>query len=666
MDRLGPMFGLYSSGSPLAWQWIIEYLSSFKEIDSSIISSLIETAPILPEEFEENTGERVSLRCLEELFGHENNPESDAPPVSRAAFHPSLSCGTVLNRILEEVPLPNLKKGAPELLRWDGHSFIKHKRATLPKCALEKLKDLILADIPVSDGHKNGPPSSSDDNDDKNGNQEGNLIPQIHENDNESLLGKNLLPSKRCRDDLVAGNSMGVVSVNHGSLHSYLCLNAKKFKQDATPSCTIQPVEEPPVHLHGDYERLEDESRRIAEIEGNNLGKDSQLGDKDLCVASRTHGPIDSVGCVELLDKQMENVQNAGADVMVEHKHGDITCQNVVINDSNLVENGAHQTGPCGDAGVGIDEDFILSSRNSISTDGLQRNIVSSVEKADLDPPCPEEIFEFEDEIFNNAVKKNLFLSSRCRPSQDLVQKAGWTEQNSCVKCNQDGPVLVCSASGCPLVVHESCLNCAARFDDKGNFLCPFCAYSVSISKYLEAKDKTILARKKLVAFMRLMGKLTQERERFPSHSTSNGHDHPTTKNTEFVPVNQVEVEGDDILKEAVGPQTTDACQELVNSGGKGSSTSADDKFIISSHSTRFREHLTKFSSPPTRQSRKRVPWTNDEEEILRKGVEEFTSSHDGTIPWKRILEFGSQVFPKDKTATDLKNKWRAMCKQMT
>ncbi|GMI77370.1 hypothetical protein HRI_001406300 [Hibiscus trionum] len=140
------------------------------------------------------------------------------------------------------------------------------------------------------------------------------------------------------------------------------------------------------------------------------------------------------------------------------------------------------------------------------------------------------------------------------------------------------------------------------------------------------------------------MGKLTQERERFPSHST----------------LNQVEVEGDDILKEAVGPQTTDACQELVSSGGKGSSTGADDKFITSNHSTRFRE---KFSLPPTRQSRKKVPWTNEEEEILKKGVEEFSCSYDGTIPWKRILEFGSQVFPKDKTPTDLKNKWRAMCK---
>ncbi|KAE8690005.1 hypothetical protein F3Y22_tig00110930pilonHSYRG00132 [Hibiscus syriacus] len=652
MDPLGPMSHRYSSGSPLLWKWIIEYLSSFPEIDTSIITSM---------------DKYLSLGvCYYYYFGCYNfslfsQSWSVDPPVLRAAFPPSLSCDVVLNQILEEVPFQNLKKAAPEVLRWVGHSFIKHKRATLPECSLEK-------DDPVSHGDENVPPSWSDDNDDKKGNQE-----------------------------------VGVVGVNHGSLHNYLQLNAKKSKQNATPSCNIQSVEELPIHLHGDSEQLEEESRRImkvTEIEGNNLGKDSQRGegDKDLRVASRTHGRIDAVGLVELLDNQMENVQNDDVDVM----------------------------GPSGDAGVDIDQVEIV--QKGPSADRLQRNIDHNVEKADMVHPCPEEIFGFEDEIFNNVLKKNLFLSSHHIPSQDPVQKAGWKEQKSCVKCNQNGQVLACSASGCPLVVHESCLNSAARFDDKCNFLCPFCAYSVSISKYLEAKDKTLLARKKLVAFIGLMGKLAQERRRFPRHLTINGNenlvvireskhlgrehehqqqsklkscdDHPTTENTETDPVNQVEVERDDILKESVKPQTTHACQEHVNSDGEGSSIGADDKFIISSYT---REPQTKFSFPPTRQlTRKIVPRTNVEEGMLRvitscragfqiavryrdfavalpsdipatlaiapamaaiaKGVEEFAND-DGTIPWKRILEFGSKVFPKDKTAQDLKNKWRCMRK---
>ncbi|TYJ18583.1 hypothetical protein E1A91_A09G133800v1 [Gossypium mustelinum] len=694
------MFRPYSYGPRAAWLWIIEYVSSFPQLDISIISGLIETAPILPEDLEENTSERVALRCLEELFGPQNSHGSVAP-VSRAVLNPSASCDDVLDHILyhilQKVPLSDLKNAGPELLRWDGHSFIEHKRATLPKCALEQLKDVILLDDPYLDGNENGPPSRSDDSNDENGNQEGNLIPQIKKN--EELLGRNPIPSKRSRDELVAGNSKGIVSVNHGSMQCDLHLNAKKSKLVAKPACTIQAVAELPIHLHDDDEQLEDESQRImkvTEIGTNNLGKVSQIGEgnQDLCVASRTPGLIDAVGRVELLDNQMENVQNDNTDMMVEQKHGDIICPNVVINESSPVENGAPVKESSGDVGGNIDQDFTSSSQNSISADGLQENVDLNGEKADMDHPCVEQICEDEDEIFNISLKKNLFLSSQHMASQDPVQNADWTEQNSCVKCNQNGRLLVCTSSGCLLAVHESCLNCPARFDDKGHFLCPFCACSVSISNYLEAKNKIILARKKLVAFMGLMGKLIQEQGRSWNHSKLNGNenlagilesghlgrehehkqeelpaklktsdDNPTTENTETFPINQVEVEGDDILKEVVGPQITDASQKLVNSDGEESSTSADDKYIISSHSTRSKKSETRQSFSPTRRlRRKKAPWTNDEEEMLRKGVQEL-ANEDGTVPWKRILEFGTNVFLMDRTATDLKNKWRSMCK---
>ncbi|MBA0587834.1 hypothetical protein Gorai_000955 [Gossypium raimondii] len=653
------MFRPYTYGPRAAWLWIIEYVSSFPQLDISIISGLIETAPILPEDLEENTSERVALRCLEELFGPQNSHGS-VSPVSRAVLNPSASCDDVLDHILyhilQKVPLSDLKNAGPELLRWDGHSFIEHKRATLPKCALEQLKDVILLDDPYLDGNENGPPSRSDDSNDENGNQEGNLIPQIKKN--EELLGRNPIPSKRSRDELVAGNSKGVVSVNHGSMQCDLHLNAKKSKLVANPTCTIQAVAELPIHLHGDDEQLEDESQRImkvTEIETNNLGKVSQIGegDQDLCVASRTPG------------------------LMVEQKHGDIICPNVVIDESSPVENGAPVKESSGDAGGNIDQDFTSSSQNSTSADGLQENVDLIGEKADMDHPCVEQICEDEDEIFNISLKKNLFLSSQRMASQDPVQNADWTEQNSCVKCNQNGQLLVCTSSGCLLAVHESCLNCPARFDDKGHFLCPFCACSVSISNYLEAKNKIILARKKLVAFMGLMGKLIQEQGRSWNHSKLNGNenlagiqesghlgrehehkqeelpaklktsdDNPTTENTETFPINQVEVEGHDILKEVVGPQITDARQKLVNSDGEESSTSADDKSF----------------STTRRLRRKKAPWTNDEEEMLKKGLQEI-ANEDGTVPWKRILEFGTNVFLMDRTATDLKNKWRSMCK---
>ncbi|XWS25971.1 hypothetical protein CRYUN_Cryun27aG0113400 [Craigia yunnanensis] len=307
---------------------------------------------------------------------------------------------------------------------------------------------------------------------DENCNQKGNLIPQITENDNE-VLQDGLL--ERNLSDLVDGNLVGLVSVNQDSMHNDYHLNAGE-------------------------------------------------GDQDLHVASRTLEQSNVVGDVELKDNQMENVQNVDADVRVEQKYGDRPCQDVVMDELNYVENGALQKGPSGYAGGNIDQGFPLSSPNSTSADGLQQNIDPGEAKADMEHPCADQICENEDERFDIALKKSLFLSSQCRPSQDPAGKAVWTEQKFCVKCNRNGQVLLCSSSGCPLVVHESCLLSAARFDDKGNFYCPFCAYSLYISKYLEAKEKTSLARKELPAFLEICSKKhTEEQRKLQSHSRLNG-----------------------------------------------------------------------------------------------------------------------------------------------
>ncbi|KAL8087689.1 uncharacterized protein LOC141697444 [Apium graveolens] len=50
---------------------------------------------------------------------------------------------------------------------------------------------------------------------------------------------------------------------------------------------------------------------------------------------------------------------------------------------------------------------------------------------------------------------------------------------------------------------------------------------------------------------------------------------------------------------------------------------------------------------------RKRKPWSNEEEDTLRKGVKKY-----GTGNWKIILNMYSDIFD-DRTAIDLKDKWR-------
>jgi hypothetical protein len=43
--------------------------------------------------------------------------------------------------------------------------------------------------------------------------------------------------------------------------------------------------------------------------------------------------------------------------------------------------------------------------------------------------------------------------------------------------------------------------------------------------------------------------------------------------------------------------------------------------------------------------------------------MRKFSNVSDRRIPWKKILEFGGNVFLSSRTTTDLKDKWRNMCK---
>ncbi|KAK9289944.1 hypothetical protein L1049_008106 [Liquidambar formosana] len=48
---------------------------------------------------------------------------------------------------------------------------------------------------------------------------------------------------------------------------------------------------------------------------------------------------------------------------------------------------------------------------------------------------------------------------------------------------------------------------------------------------------------------------------------------------------------------------------------------------------------------------------------MLKEGVQRLSSAGDRNIPWKKILEFGGNVFQKGRTPIDLKDKWRNICK---
>ncbi|KAL6975520.1 hypothetical protein U1Q18_024316 [Sarracenia purpurea var. burkii] len=56
---------------------------------------------------------------------------------------------------------------------------------------------------------------------------------------------------------------------------------------------------------------------------------------------------------------------------------------------------------------------------------------------------------------------------------------------------------------------------------------------------------------------------------------------------------------------------------------------------------------------------RKKLPWTDEEEEMLKEGVQKFSAMVNKNLPWRKILEFGHHVFDGTRTPVDLKDKWR-------
>ncbi|XP_022641593.1 uncharacterized protein LOC106772532 isoform X3 [Vigna radiata var. radiata] len=129
---------------------------------------------------------------------------------------------------------------------------------------------------------------------------------------------------------------------------------------------------------------------------------------------------------------------------------------------------------------------------------------------------CGAELSSDSDEYHNEKkcleAKKHEFLHSHCMVDHDFKAMNEPNEKNLCMKCNQGGQLLACKTTTCPMMVHENCLGAFAQFDAKGDFFCPFCTYSHTISEYIEAKKEASLARKELAIFIS-KGKMSQAAE---------------------------------------------------------------------------------------------------------------------------------------------------------
>ncbi|XP_063935565.1 uncharacterized protein LOC108227921 isoform X2 [Daucus carota subsp. sativus] len=108
---------------------------------------------------------------------------------------------------------------------------------------------------------------------------------------------------------------------------------------------------------------------------------------------------------------------------------------------------------------------------------------------------------------------------------------------------------------------------------------------------------------------------------------------------------------------------TVSPCEPAKPKHSAEGKSSGERSESTTQHSLRIRKRKQQYSYPSMPHlRRKKILWSNAEEEALKEGVKRFASHHDGLMPWKTILEFGGDVF-KNRTAIDLKDKWRNISK---
>ncbi|GAB2221567.1 hypothetical protein Drorol1_Dr00012751 [Drosera rotundifolia] len=133
-----------AAANKVAWSWVLGALC--RVLNASDLYDWFKRCPELFGYLDKDVREVLALRCLEELFAPCDGSETEdiTDNHSRIRLDSSNSCVDVLNCLSLEVLLSNPGRPVTAQLKRDLHSFVECKKASLPKCMLEKLKDAIL------------------------------------------------------------------------------------------------------------------------------------------------------------------------------------------------------------------------------------------------------------------------------------------------------------------------------------------------------------------------------------------------------------------------------------------------------------------------------------------------------------------------------------------
>ncbi|XP_010252970.1 PREDICTED: uncharacterized protein LOC104594379 isoform X2 [Nelumbo nucifera] len=134
-------------------------------------------------------------------------------------------------------------------------------------------------------------------------------------------------------------------------------------------------------------------------------------------------------------------------------------------------------------------------------------------------------------------------------------------------------------------------------------------------------------------------------------------------RDTETLPSDSDRYSAQRIKKAILQPQIYDQPEEPSLKASSLVDENAEDqnrKAIASNKSIKYQRAANHSpSSSFSNSRRKKLPWKAEEEETLKKGVQMFSTTVNKNIPWRKILEFGANVFDGTRTPVDLKDKWK-------
>ncbi|KAK1274576.1 hypothetical protein QJS04_geneDACA010892 [Acorus gramineus] len=704
------------SPTSLAWHWVIEALADLKEVHTSLLKALIDRVPSFLTGSSEAARERVGLRCLEEWVdkdsaNHDSLPCLDGPSTSAAAAEVSdqpIEMGSrsedVLGHLVKRVAAPSTsRKYGTELSENNIHQFILQKRASLPRCFLDRLKesvpdncniigtilnehssvtkrsrvdylddDLILPDSEDEHVHVKKFKRITIDGETQTSNRNsatlasGNGDELLQENitvNGRECANVRLSMSDKQKDSQCDKYSAKMQSVKQKSIYSSITKN-KRIHNAAENEMggTADPTLQKGVHVDGNEVYIYPD--HIAETSSNNHG----------CSDAAPNGTPDT----ETINAE---------------KHIFLSSQNI-LSQLSLFDDLTQQRNciKCNDGGL-----LLSCSTSDCPVVGHESCLGSSIGLKDTECfYCPFCTCARAAAAYRKAKREAILAREALSSFIGRDEKHGHHKKQQSpgvpIEPNQNGQRIPSQ-----IVNMHHCVGAIEKQPQKGFTI--ECRNSTVANLQMngvltgdKCNEPLIEGKVDLVNGFQYTGVEKQLEEADDAASFHSCRDNVRELNSAPSNGTRDHVEEAEKYEELQsGPESKHQKQADYDDHEKGSSSLGEE--ISQNHvkvskrkSKREAEHQTPNPAGNVRRQskdnsssskvrvrpakrytnlmhpygrRNKLRWTPEEEEMLKEAVQKFSSSSEKGFPWTKILEYGCNVFHRTRLPADLKDKWR-------